>query len=225
VEGKSHQLPKPANVGGVYMPAPLEAPLRGMPEWPGPPLEHEPEVFEAEVSEEFGALLSRAQALVEGDERVREHFGERRYEWLGASVLDPKGEHPASVLVVAFDYERNVAVEVELHGEGDALRVIDVNEAAYHPAPSDGEVDRAIGLAREDRRVAGHLAEELEASALLVSDVEQGDRHYGTRRIEIDFCDPEERLPRVRAIVDLARERVLGVHVDSGHHHANGEDR
>lgn len=225
MEGKSHQLPKPAKVGGVYMPAPLEAPLRGMPEWPGPPLEGEPEVFEVEVSEELGELLGRAQALAERDERVREHFGGRRHEWVGASALDPKGRRPASVLVVAFDYERNVAVEVELHGEGDALRVTDVNEAAYHPAPSDGEIERAIGLAREDRRVAGHLAEELEASGLLVSDVEQGDRHYGTRRIEIDFCDPEERLPRVRAIVDLARERVLGVQVDTGHHHANGEER
>ena len=45
MEGKSHRLPKPAKVGGVYMPAPFAAPLRGMPEWPGPPLEHEPEVF------------------------------------------------------------------------------------------------------------------------------------------------------------------------------------
>ncbi len=225
MEGKSHQLPKPANVGGVYMPAPLEAPLRGMPDWPGPPLEHEPEVFEVEVSEQLGELLIRAQALVEGDERVREHFGGRRHVWVGASALDPKGERRASALVVAFDYERNVAVEVEVHGEGDALSVIDVNEAAYHPAPSDEEIERATGLAREDRRVAGHLAEELEASALLVSDVEQGDRHYGTRRIEIDFCDPEERLPRVRALVDLAQERVLGVHVDSGHHEANGKER
>jgi hypothetical protein len=225
VEGKSHQLPKPANVGGVYMPAPLDAPLRGMPEWPGPPLEHEPEVFEVEVSEPFGELLIRAQALVEGDERVREHFGGRRHVWVGASALDRKGEHPASALVVAFDYERNVAVEVKLHGDGDELHVVDVNEAAYHPAPSDEEIERAIRLAREDRRLAGHLAEELEASALLVSDVEQGDRHYGTRRIEIDFCDPEERQPQVRAIVDLGRERVLGVHVDSGHHHANGKER
>ena len=155
MEGKSHQLPKPANVGGVYMPAPLEAPLRGMPEWPGPPLEHEPEVFEVEFSEQLGELLLRAQALVEGDERVREHFGGRRHVWVGASALDPKGERPASVLVVAFDYERNVAVEVEVHGEGDSLGVIDVKEAAYHPAPSDEEIERATRLAREDRRVAG----------------------------------------------------------------------
>ena len=225
MEGKSHRLPKPAKVGGVYMPAPFAAPLRGMPEWPGPPLEHEPEVFEAEVSEQSGELLARAQALVEGDERVQKHFAGRRYAWLGACALDSKDEGSASALVVAFDYERNVAVEVEVHGEGGALRVSEVNEAAYHPAPSDEEVERAIGLAREDRRVAGHLEGELEASGLLVSDVEQGDRHHGTRRIEIDFCEPEERLPRVRAIVDLSNERVLGVQVDSGHHHANGEER
>jgi hypothetical protein len=215
---ESHRVPRPPSVHGVEVPAPLiDPPLRGMPEWPGRPLDSEPERFEVEVVDHLGDMLIRASELAREDERVRKHLGSGRHVWIGPSALDRKDDEGPLAVVVVFDYERGVAVEVAIGGEGDELRVLGVEDAAYHPPPSDEEVTRATELSREDRRVVGHLSEELEATAILVSDVEQGDRHFGTRRIEIGFGRADERLPRIRALVDLGEDRVLGVHAESEH--------
>jgi hypothetical protein len=224
VEGKSHQIPRPPKTGGIHMPVPLETPLRGMPEWPGPPLEADPEPFRVEVTDHLGDLLARALELARTDDRVREYLAERRHVWLGASALDAKDEKRVSAVVVAFDYERNVAVEVAVAGENRELQVTSVEDAAYHPPPSDEEIARATELARGDRRVAGHLSDDLESSAILVSDVKQGDRHHGNRRIEIGFGRADERLPRIRALVDLGQDQVLGVHAENGHRDDHRED-
>lgn len=222
---ESRQIPRPPRAREVYDPPPIiDPPLRGMPEWPGPPLEAEPEPFEVESMDPFGELPARALETAREDDRVREHLGGRRHEWLGASVRGDKEGERRSAVVVVFDYERNVAVEVALEDAGDGLRVTSVDDAAYHPAPSDEEIRRATEMARGDRRVAAQLSDELEATAILVSDVEQGDRHHGARRIEIGFGHPEERLPRIRALVDLTEERVLGVHADDRHRDDYRED-
>jgi hypothetical protein len=220
-----YRVPRPSKVRRVHMPQPPLEPLRGMPEWPGPRLDSEPELFEAEPAQDFGDLLALAEEIARADARVGEHLAGRRHAWLGASRLDAaKGKRGASVVVVIYDYERNVAVEVSLGGEGERLEVTGVEEVGYHPAPSDEEVERAIELARGDRRVAGHLSEDLEATAILVSDVEQGDRHHGHRRIDVGFGRPDERLPSVRALVDLGAERVLGVHAEHGHRYEREEE-
>ena len=212
---ESHQVPRPPKLRRVYEPAPsIHPPLRGMPDWPGPPLDKEPETFEPELTERYADLAARALEAAQSDERVREHLGDRRHEWLGASVREDKEREVPLALAVAFDYDRNVAVEVVLEGTAESLRVASVEDAAYHPPPSDGEVRRATEMARADRRVTGRISDDLESTAILVSDVEQGDRHHGTRRIEIGFSHPEERLPRIRALVDLTEDRVLGVHAD-----------
>ena len=222
---ESHQVPRPPKAREVYEPAPiLDPPLRGMPEWPGPRLEAEPEPFEVESRDPFGDLPARALETAREDDRVLEHLGGHRHEWLGASVGEDKESERRSALVVVFDYERNVAVEVRLEDGDGGLRVESVDDAAYHPAPSDEEVRRATELARGDRRVAAQLSDDLESTAILVSDVEQGDRHHGARRIEIGFGRADERLPRIRALVDLTEERVLGVHADDRHADEYRED-
>jgi hypothetical protein len=226
VNRESHQVPRPPKLRRVYEPAPtIHPPLRGMPDWPGPPLDEEPETFEHERTEGLDDLAARALEAARDDERVREHLGDGRHEWLGASVREDKEREAPLALAVAFDYDRNVAVEVVLEGTGESLRVASVGDAGYHPPPSEGEVRRATELARGDRRVSGRLSEDLESTAILVSDVEQGDRHHGARRIEIGFSHPEERLPRIRALVDLTEERVLGVHADDGPREEYPEER
>ncbi|MFL5909596.1 MAG: hypothetical protein ACJ768_03355 [Gaiellaceae bacterium] len=222
---ESHQVPRPPRAREVYDPAPiLDPPLRGMPEWPGPPLDAEPEPFEVQSRDPFGELPARALETAREDDRVLEHLSERRHAWLGAGVLENKEGEGRSVVVVIFDYERNVAVEVGLEEADGGLRVVSVDDVAYHPAPSDEEIRRATEMARGDRRVVAQLSDELESTAILVSDVEQGDRHHGARRIEIGFGRADERLPRIRALVDLTEERVVGVHADDRHADEYRED-
>ncbi len=226
MDSQSHEIPRPTRAGAVEVPAPLiEPPLREMPEWPGAPLEREPEPLEVEPGEEIDGFLAQAQEAAQADRRVREHLGGSRSVWIGASALHAKDEDGPSAVAVAFDYDRHVAVEVRLAGKEGGLEVIDVADAPYHPAPSDEEIARATEMARGDRRVAEQLSEELESTAILVSDVEQGDRHYGSRRIEIGFGRPDERLPLIRALVDLGAERVLGVHSENGYRYESGGER
>ena len=75
----------------------------------------------------------------------------------------------------------------------------------------DEEIERAIRLARE--RAGAHLDDGWTANALLASGVGVGERYYGQRRLVVVFGPADERLPRVRALVDLARNEVVGVDV------------
>ncbi|HEX5989314.1 MAG TPA: hypothetical protein VFY75_03755 [Solirubrobacterales bacterium] len=226
MDSEFREIPRPTRAGAVEVPAPLiEPPLREMPEWPGAQLERDPEPFEVEPGDDIEGLVARAQEVAQADPRVREHLGGGRVAWIGAGVLDAKDDEGPSAVAVAFDYDRSLAVEVRLAGKDGNFEVIDVADVAYHPAPSDEEIARATELARSDRRVAEQLSEELESTAILVSDVEQGDRHYGSRRIEIGFGRADERLPLIRALVDLGEERVLGVHAENGYRYESGGER
>jgi len=221
VNRESHEIPRPPKRRILDEPAPaLDPALRDMPEWPGEPVESGPNPVEVERTDPFSRLLADAQDRARSDERVREHLAGHRHAFLGASLLDAKEERRTAV-VLAYDYERNTALEVTLAGEGEEFDVVGVEDVHYQPPPSDEEIQRATELARSDERVAGHLSDDLESTAILVSDVEQGDRHHGFRRIEIGFGRPDERLPRVRALGDPRGERVLG---GGGDHHQGGDE-
>jgi hypothetical protein len=190
-----------------------------MPPYPGPEIEGGFELVESEPvgGPDLDALARRAQEVAEADERVRERLADHRFAALGASVGADAKDDRIPVVAIFYDYDANVAVEVELTADGEDLTVVGIEESDRQPAPSDEELERAIELARDDRRVAGRLTEELDARTILVSGVEEGDRHHRTRRIEVSFGLPDERLPRLRALVDLGSERVLGVGVDADH--------
>jgi hypothetical protein len=195
--------------------------LRDMPVYPGPEIEggFKPVKSTAIEGRDWREVLRQAPEVALGDRRVRERLSAGRYASLGASVLeDIKGEGAAlPVHAFFYDYDANVTVQVELAREGRKLVVVGITETDYQPAPSDGELQRAIAIAREDRGLADRLTEDLEPMPILTSAVEQGDRHYRTRRIIVGFGRLDERLPRLQALVDLGSERVLGVGVDLRH--------
>jgi hypothetical protein len=157
------------------------------------------------------ALLAhdQARAVVEGP----------RTAVLGASQLvdDKEYEQRPRTVVVLYDYEQGNAIEVVVGEEAGAgePRVESVEPTDRQPSLSDQEIERAITLAREADRVAPHLSEEWVANALLTSDVSPGDQYYGQRRVVVVFGPAEERLPRVRVLVDLATNAVLGMDVRS----------
>jgi hypothetical protein len=154
--------------------------------------------------------VTREVALA--DDRVRRLVADKRYVVLGASRLsdDKERESPTSVLLM-YNYTDEQTYRVWLSDEDGDLRVRDVEEIDEQPQASDEEIERAIGIAREADSVRRHLGEGFEANALLASAVEPGDRHYGRRRIVVGFGPADERLPRVRVLVDLSAEKVLAV--------------
>jgi hypothetical protein len=218
--------PRPPKLRAPHeFPPVIEPRLRDMPPYPGPEIEGGFELVESEAIEglDWDGLARRAQEVAEADERVRERLADHRVAALGASVRgDVRGDgkedrRSVPVFVLFYDYDANLTVEVELVAEGDDIAVVGVEDVDYQPAPSDDEIERAIALVSDDRRVAGRLTRDLTPRTILVSDVDKGDRHYGTRRIEVAFGLPTERLPRLRTLVDLSAEKVLGVGVDASH--------
>jgi hypothetical protein len=146
------------------------------------------------------------------DERIQRLLVDKRHAVLGASRLldDKEREVPASLLLL-YSYTDERAYRVWLEGEGGDLRVRDIEELDQQPPASEEEIQRAIDIARAAGDVESRLAEGFEATALLASSVEPGDRHYGRRRVAVGFGPPDERLPRVRVLVDLGTEEVLAV--------------
>lgn len=195
-------------------PAIIEPALRDIPENLDAEIEGGFQLVEGERHDlaAHDRLLAAAREVALADERVRLALGDRRFALIGASRrLDDKERREPVTVVVAYRYEDARAVEVWLTGEADDLRVAEVQEVDYQPPPADDELRRAIELARGARGVAEQMADGWEATAILASDVEPGDRHYGSRRFIVGFGPADERMPRVRALVDLGVERVLAV--------------
>lgn len=113
-----------------------------------------------------------------------------------------KGEDH-TYLVVAYDYNANMAVEISLDDQGE-LRGI--SDESYQPPPVQDEIDRAIALARLDHRLATRI-EGLVGMAIPFSGV---NNEFANRRVlEVLFGCRTDRLPKYRAWVDLGTENVL----------------
>jgi hypothetical protein len=202
--------------------------LRDIPEFPGPDIESDAEPVDVERAgdREQEELLSLAQKAALADERVQRLLGEGRHSVIGVSLrADDKERHePPRAVLVAYRYDEEQAVEVwlDVGGRGD-VSVADVVEVDYQPPPSDEEIERAVEIARGGRGVAERLEDDFEATAILASDVEPGDRHHGRRRFAVGFGPPDERMPRVRALVDLGADAVLAVYA-SEEERPGGED-
>jgi hypothetical protein len=198
-------------------PAVIEPPLRDIPESPDPNIEGGSTVLH-DGRHDLAAqdrLLRAAREVALADERVQTVLGDRRFVVIGVSrrVDDKERREPVSVLL-AYRYDDGRSVEVTLVGEeAEDVRVSDVQEVDYQPPPADDELERAIALARGARGVPEQLANGWEAAAILASDVARGDLHYGRRRFVVGFGPADERLPRIRALVDIGTERVVRVDV------------
>lgn len=207
--------PPPAARARRELPAVIEPALRDVPDAPDFEVEERFEVFESErlQQEPLDSLLNRAREVALGDDRARRVLGEGRVAVLGLSqCLDDKENGDISTLLLAYRYSDHSAIEIWLAGGPADLRVEEVREAAYQPPPSDDELREAAAIAGKDARVADAADRDgWETTAILTSDVDPGDRHYGRRRVVVGFGPADERQPRVRALVDLGAERVLAV--------------
>ncbi len=221
-------IPRPPKgpVSRPEFPAIIEPRLRDIPEPPEAQIERS-EPFESEpidiaVSDE---LVRQCQEVALQNRQVAPLLGGKRYVIIGVSaLLDDKEDRADRFRLVAYNYTDNATVEVELTGALGEFRVADIAESDIQPPPNDEEVETAIRLARDDPRVGDHLDKGFEATTILASGVDYGDYHYGSRQLNVGFGFPDERMPRIRALVDLTRERVLGVALDEDPE-IQGDDR
>jgi hypothetical protein len=213
----SFRIPEPpAEVDLGEFPAVIEPPLRQLPE-PGP-APGTATYFESERREltPGAELLARATPALLAEEGVRGFTGGRELTFLGASRrVDAKPGEPSPVTVVAYDYAANRAYAVQLEPDED-LRVTEVTELPGQPPLSDEEIERAAEIALADPWVARRVTDGFLPMVLLTSDVEPGDEHWGRRRAYVGFGPPDERLPRLRVIVDLGAGEVVATSGTNG---------
>ena len=136
--------------------------------------------------------------------RVRERLGRCRHIVSGARRRgDPDKKEARSFVVVAYDYTANVTVEISLDANGELTGIADGH---YQPALVEAEVARAIEIARGDSRIADHIG----GMVGMAIPFEGVNGEWTQRRVvEVLFGCRSERLPRLRAWVDLATETVL----------------
>jgi hypothetical protein len=219
MERRRASLPRPPRFPATLQefPAVVEPPLRDIDDPPETTIEG------FELVEGQRAALPDATELVDtfreaafADDRVRDLLADKRYRVLGASRLvdDKERETPTSLLLL-YSYSDEQTYRVWLSDDGRDRRVQDIEEVDQQPPASDEEIERAIEIARGSGDVEPHVVDGYEATALLTSSVEPGDQHYGHRRVVVRFGPPDERLPRVRTLVDLGTEEVLAVDISS----------
>jgi hypothetical protein len=150
---------------------------------------------------------------------VKRLLANKRYTPIGASLRTgseqtrPRREF---LVFIFYNYTDDVAITVRL--DGKATRVEEVSQTRSQPTATEVEIDRAIALARSDKRLAKRVTSDLEGNALLVKGVDAYDRqsvlpYYYHRLIEVSFRRPDERGPLYQAIVDLSNETVLSVNL------------
>jgi hypothetical protein len=191
----------------------VEPALRDIPDPPEHAIDGwEPFESQPAALESGREILEAVQRTAFADDRVSGLLEGKRYTVVGASrLLDHKDRGTPVAVMVLYSHTDERAYRVWLAGEGDDLRVEGVDETDEQPQASDEEIERAVELARGSGDVVPFLEDGFEAMALLTSAVEPGDRHYGRRRLIVGFGPPDERLPRVRALVDLGDETVMWV--------------
>jgi hypothetical protein len=136
--------------------------------------------------------------------KARERLARCRHVVIGISRrgAGSKGE-ALTYLVVAYDYNSNVAVEIASNAQGELIGVAD---AQYQPAPVQREIDRAIELARQDDRIAAKV---VGMDGMAIPFAGPNNEWTDRRVIEVLFGCRGERLPRHRAWVDLSTDTVL----------------
>lgn len=207
------ELPQPPvpPLLGEY-PAVVEPALREMPPFQGLEVSEARAVPVEEGDDRgFAELAARAREVAFADARVGERLGDRRYAVIGVARLDEKRARDVRLVLVVYCYDDGLAYEVNLAERDGELTVRDVTTADYQPALSDEEVEEAIQLAGGHRQVIDRLRPDYAAHALLTSAVELGDEYYGRRRVSVVFGPPDERLPRVHAVVDLGSRNLVWV--------------
>jgi hypothetical protein len=159
------------------------------------------------------AVDEHIRATAIADERVQSLLGPR-FDHINTDMLDfgkdrrPNPAQPIATRVLFFSHTNNVAVEVEMVGFG-VRRVR--TRPGYQPAEGDGEIARAVALARADDRLASAVAG-LAANAILAPRAAE-DIGHGERILWVVFTDAAdstaEKPALFTAAVDLTGERVV----------------
>ncbi len=210
-------LPPPQLMPYGELRAIIEPPFRDLVPFPGQEMVDEWETFESRPVEDSlpEELVHKAQNVALANEHVKRLLTDKRYIPIGVSLLEGKDKEATSLLFVFYSYTDNLVIEVLL--DRTAQQVSGVAEKRYQPAPLQQEIEQAIALAHQDRRLAERLTDDLEGMAILVSPVDPTDPNYSHRQFDVRFGAPDERLPRFTALVDLSTQTVLKV--GPGHVH------
>ncbi|MDQ3443272.1 MAG: hypothetical protein M3490_06660 [Chloroflexota bacterium] len=174
-------------------------------DWP------EPEGFDFVGSDLLDELVSQndiegARKIVFCDPRVNDVLGGGSRIGNDPSIIEPK-EPDESHLLVFHLYSCDSSNSIEVTFDAGTMDIVGVEMASVQPPLTRDELDTAIDLARQELGLNFGL--DLVGRAMGITVDDPSEPLFGRRLADVRIGNPENRLPRHYAMVDLCEGRVL----------------
>ena len=152
----------------------------------------------AEANPRVAAMLGDRWAFIEADRLMAQ----------GKASFGCCTESFRQARLLYFSYSHNVTVEVQMQ---DTTVIAVSRREGYIPPEGDQDVQKAVELARGDRRLSGKVAG-LEGHGIMMEPKEGiiwDDPGYGHRVMWVTFSQGQDGDPKFWAVVDLTADKVL----------------
>lgn len=174
-------------------------------DWP------EPEGFELVSSDSLDEPISPndiegARKIVFNDPRVNDLLGGGSPICNDPSIIEPK-EPDQSHLLVFLLYSCESSNTVEVTVDAGTMDIMSVETAAVQPPLTRDELDAAVDLARQELGLT--FGPDMTGEAMGITVEDPSHELFGHRLADVRIGNPENRLPRHFAIVDLCEGRVI----------------
>lgn len=174
-------------------------------DWP------EPEDFQHFASDPLDDLvstdeISRATEVVFNDPRVNDALGGDRPIGVDPSVVEPKQPEDVPLLVYHL-YSCASSNTIEVTVDATTLDIVGFETSAVQPPLTRKELDAAIDLAGQELGLT--FGPDLRGRAMGITVDDPAHELFGRRLADVRIGNPENRLPRHFATVDLCEGRVI----------------
>jgi hypothetical protein len=205
----SERLPKPkTDLSPIYeFPAVTIPPLRELGERETPSaISKRQDVIARDLKPALTPERVQAlQKLATRSPSVKKLLGDK-FVPVGVRTREDAKRQPMVAVAMFYSYANQIAVEAILDGRG---RVIKVEDYRYQPAATDGEIGRAVSLARRSLRKKDGWSDDLISGVIAITSDDPTSPDYGRRLMDVRFFQADERLTRLMAIVDLGNGKVV----------------
>lgn len=168
--------------------------------------------FEVYSNETTKVNLNRDYSSVEkifkANAEVKKLIEGREYRYFGMRKLeDRKDSEKVKHIFYVYVYTENYTVEIYL--DKNLKQVTAVKKTLEQPPPDADEIKQVIEIARNDKTVTKFITNKMEGQAILLNNTNSQDEHFGKRIFDVQFGNPELRLPQYKAFVDISKKIVI----------------
>jgi hypothetical protein len=110
-------------------------------------------------------------------------------------------------LAYVLDIKKDITYKVVISNNLEKL--IDIYETKIHISPNSEEIKKAIVIAQENENVSKYISNEMIGRAIMIEETNPESEYFGKRLFDVQFGNPNQRLPKFKAIVDIYEGNVI----------------